>query len=141
MPPSLRDQEEIRRRVARARVARLATADARGRPHLVPICFALAAETLLSAVDEKPKWSQRLKRLDNIRANPRVSVLVDHYEEDWSRLWWVRVDGIARVVEDDGGRQHAVRLLQAKYEQYRRQPPSGAVVAVSITGWRGWAAS
>lgn len=78
----------MRERVAAARVGRLATLDAEGRPHLVPICFVLERETLYSAIDEKPKRSKRLKRLENIRRHPEVTVLVDHYEEDWTRLWW-----------------------------------------------------
>src|ERR671935_2729089 len=97
----------MRNRVAAARVARLATVDARGRPHLVPFCFVLDGEELLSAVDAKPKATQRLRRLENVRANPAVSVLVDHYEEDWSRLWWVRVDGRAEVVESGGAADKA----------------------------------
>jgi len=111
-----------------ARVARLATVDASGRPHVVPICFALEGDTLYTAVDEKPKRSRRLKRLANIEANPHVEVLIDHYEEDWSRLWWVRLRGIARIVEDP----HAVEVLAAKYPQYRQQPPKGPVIAVAV---------
>ena len=128
------------RRVAEARVARLATVDAEGRPHLVPICFALDGDTLYSAVDAKPKRTSSLKRLENVRANPRVAVLVDHYENDWSQLWWVRLDGRARVVEDDLERMRALGLLQAKYEQYRVEPPEGAVLAIAAERWRGWTA-
>ena len=131
---------EMRQRVLDARVARLATVDAEGRPHLVPICFALDGDIVYSAVDEKPKRSKRLKRLDNIRANPHVSVLVDHYEEDWKRLWWVRLDGTARVLEGGPEREHALALLREKYEQYRSQPPTGPVIAIGIERWRGWAA-
>ena len=135
--PSL-SETDMRERVERARAARLATADQRARPHLVPFCFVLEGDTLYSVVDEKPKRSKRLKRLANIRANPQVSVLVDHYEDDWSRLWWVRLDGLARVVEETAEHDHAVRLLQDKYEQYRREPPTGPVMAVRVTNWRGW---
>jgi PPOX class probable F420-dependent enzyme len=131
----------MRERVAQARVGRLATVDADGRPHLVPICFALAGETLYSAVDEKPKRSQRLKRLENIRRHPEVSVLVDHYVEDWTRLWWVRLDGRAEVLEDGPERVHGLALLAAKYEQYRAEPPTGAVIAVRIERWRGWSSA
>ena len=120
-----------------ARVARLATVDASGRPHVVPICFALEGDTLYTAVDEKPKRSRRLKRLANIEANPHVEVLIDHYEEDWSRLWWVRLRGIARIVEDP----HAVEVLAAKYPQYRQQPPKGPVIAVAIEERSEWTAS
>ena len=89
------ESPEMRARVAGARVARLATTEAGAAPHLVPICYALEGDVLYSAVDEKPKRSQRLKRLANIRADARVTVLVDHYEEDWTRLWWVRAAGRA----------------------------------------------
>src|SRR5918994_6654181 len=108
----------MRERVGAARVARLATVDAAGRPHLVPICFALEGEMLYSAVDEKPKRSQRLKRLANIRRHPHVSVIVDHYEEDWARLWWIRMDGTASVLGEGAEREHGLALLQAKYHQY-----------------------
>jgi PPOX class probable F420-dependent enzyme len=132
------DPTEMRDRVAAARVARLATLGADGRPHLVPICFALEGETLYSAVDEKPKRSQRLQRLENIRRRPEVCVLVDHYEEDWTRLWWVRLDGSARVLEEGPERQRALDLLRAKYEQYRAESPAGPVIAVRIGAWCGW---
>jgi PPOX class probable F420-dependent enzyme len=134
----LMDQTEMRERVAAARVARLATLGADGRPHLVPICFALEGDTLYSAVDEKPKRSRRLRRLENIRRSPDVSVLVDHYDEDWTRLWWVRLDGRATVYEDGPERERGLELLAAKYEQYRAEPPTGPVIAVRIERWRGW---
>jgi PPOX class probable F420-dependent enzyme len=134
------DQEQMHERVENARVGRLATVDAEVRPHLVPICFALQGETLYSAVDEKPKRSKRLRRLENIRRRPEVSVLVDHYEEDWTRLWWVRLDGTATVLDDGTERERALVLLSAKYEQYRVEPPTGAVIAVRIERWRGWSA-
>ncbi len=130
----------MRRRVAGARVACLGTLDREGRLHLVPLCFALDGETLYSVVDEKPKRSARLKRLENVRAHPDVAVLVDHYDEDWSRLWWVRLRGRARVVEDGPEHERAVVLLRAKYEQYRASPPRGAAIVVELEEWRGWAA-
>jgi PPOX class probable F420-dependent enzyme len=135
------DVSEMRRRVVEARVAHLTTIDSEDRPHLIPVCFALDEETLYSAVDRKPKTSPRLRRLDNIRQHPAVAVLVDHYEEDWSRLWWVRLRGEARVIEDGPERDRALRLLLNKYAQYREAPPGGAVIAVSIDEWRGWTAS
>jgi PPOX class probable F420-dependent enzyme len=135
------DPAEMRERVQAARVARLATLGAGGRPHLVPICFALEADTLYSAVDEKPKRSRRLQRLENIRRRPEVSVLVDHYEEDWTRLWWVRLDGTATVHADGPERERGLELLAEKYEQYRDEPPLGAVIAIRIERWRGWSAS
>ena len=131
----------MRRRVARAAVGRLATIDERGRPHLVPFCFALEGDVLYSAVDEKPKRTQRLKRLENIQLHPEVAVLVDHYEEDWSRLWWVRLRGTAHVIEDGPKRERALALLAEKYAQYRSEPPRGAVIVVSVEEWRGWSAA
>ena len=126
----------MRTRLADARVARLATVTEEGRPHVVPCCFALDGDTLYSAVDDvKPKATLALRRLANLAAHPAASLLVDHYQEDWSRLWWVRVDGTARVVTEDA---RAAALLSAKYEQYRRRPPPGAVVVLDIESWRAW---
>jgi PPOX class probable F420-dependent enzyme len=131
----------MRRRVARAAVGRLATIDERGRPHVVPVCFALEGDVLYSSVDEKPKRTRRLKRLQNIRLHPEVAVLVDHYEDDWSRLWWVRLRGTAHVIEEGPEHSRAVSLLKGKYAQYRTEPPHGAVIVVSIEEWRGWSAA
>lgn len=128
----------VRERVAQARVGRLATLDPDGRPHLVPVCFALAGDTLYTAVDQKPKRSRRLRRVANIRARPDVGVIVDHYEEDWSRLWWVRLRGRGRLVDDPDERALALELLAAKYEQYRTEPPPGPVIAVDVDEWRSW---
>jgi PPOX class probable F420-dependent enzyme len=127
-------------RLAAARVARLATVDPDGRPHLVPIVFALDGDTLYSAVDRKPKRSTTLRRIENARARPDVTVLVDHYEDDWSRLWWIRLRGRARVLDDGDERERALELLAAKYPQYRDEPPDGAVLAVDVVETRGWSA-
>jgi len=129
----------VRERFAAARVARLATADAAGRPHLVPIVFAVAGEVIYSAVDAKPKRSAALRRLANIAANPRVSVLVDHYDDDWTALWWVRADGTALVVPaaDPAGRD-AVDRLVARHPQYAARRPDGPVIVVTVTRWTGW---
>jgi PPOX class probable F420-dependent enzyme len=132
--------ERMRQLVAEARVARLATLTPDGRPHLVPISFALEADTLYSAVDDKPKRSRRLQRLANVRANPDVAVLADHYDEDWSRLWWVRLRGRGRVLEHGSEAETALGLLADKYEQYRRQPPGVPVLAIDVAEWRGWEA-
>jgi PPOX class probable F420-dependent enzyme len=132
---------EARSRFAGARVARLATADRDGRPHIVPVVFALDGDTLYSAVDSKPKRTQRLRRLDNIASNPAVALLADHYEDDWSALWWVRADGAARLLgtaEREADRARA--LLAERYAQYRDAPPAGVVVAVDVARWSGWAA-
>jgi len=117
-----------------ARVGRLATVTGDGRPHVVPVAFALLGETIVTAVDAKPKSTRALKRLDNVRATGRASLLVDHYEEDWSRLWWVRVDGPADVIES----RAAIDALAAKYEQYRSARPAGPVIAIEPERWRSW---
>jgi PPOX class probable F420-dependent enzyme len=135
------DETRMRQLVAAARVGRLATIAPGGRAHLVPICFALEGEVLYSAVDEKPKRSRRLQRIENVRAHPAVAVLVDHYEENWSRLWWVRLRGRGRVIEDGPELEAALRLLAAKYEQYRTQPPGAPVLAIDLEEWRAWSAA
>jgi PPOX class probable F420-dependent enzyme len=127
-------------RLAAARVARLATTDPDGRPHLVPIVFVLDGRTLYSAVDRKPKRSRTLRRIENARARPDVTILVDHYEDDWSRLWWVRLRGRARVLDDGAERKRALALLAEKYPQYRAEAPDGAVLAVDVAEVREWAA-
>jgi PPOX class probable F420-dependent enzyme len=134
------DPTEARTRFAAARVARLATAGPDGRPHLVPVVFAVAGARVYSAVDDvKPKSTTRLKRLRNIAANPAVALLADHYEDDWTALWWARADGVARLVEPgDAEAAHARRLLAARYPQYRAAPPPGTVIAVDVTRWSGW---
>jgi PPOX class probable F420-dependent enzyme len=131
---------DMRTRFAAARVARMATVDREQRPHLVPVCFAVDGETIVSAVDAKPKSTVALRRLANISAHPAVSLLVDHYDEDWSQLWWVRVDGVGAVVGTGRDRDTAIDLLATKYEQYRQQAPIGAVVVITAERWRGWSA-
>jgi PPOX class probable F420-dependent enzyme len=132
---------DMRRSVQAARVARLATVAADGAPHLVPVCFALIGDTVYHAVDHKPKKSRRLRRVANIEATARVSLLVDDYDEDWSRLWWVRLDGAGRVVTDEPEVSAAVAALVARYPQYRETPPAGPVIAVDIDHWSGWSAA
>jgi PPOX class probable F420-dependent enzyme len=131
---------EARRRFAAAPVARLATVGPSGQPHLVPIVFALAGETIYSVVDAKPKRGTELRRLQNARSNPRVCVLVDHYEQhDWSTLWWVRADGAARVLAAGEPEAHeAVTLLLERHPQQRAVGP---VLAVDVERWSGWSAS
>jgi PPOX class probable F420-dependent enzyme len=125
-------------RFGRAPIARLATAGPDGRPHLVPVVFALHDGVVYTAVDTKPKTTQRLRRLINIEGNPQVSVLVDHYDEDWTQLWWVRADGIA-TVHDDGSTIDAGRdLLRAKYAQYQSFSLTGPVIAVTVQHWSSW---
>lgn len=132
------DPTDLRRRAVSARVARLATVDGQGRPHVVPICFAIEGDTLYFAVDAKPKRSPHLKRLDNIAANPAASILIDYYDEDWEKLWWVRLDGTARIVTQSAEVQSALGLLAERYPQYRQTRPEGPVVAVAIEGMSGW---
>jgi PPOX class probable F420-dependent enzyme len=134
--------DEARRRFAAAPVARLATADAAGRPHLVPVVFAVAGDTVVSAVDHKPKRTTALRRLANVAQNPAVALLADHYDEDWSALWWVRADGVGRVVEPgEPEARDAVALLCDRYAQYAARPPTGPVLAVGVTRWSGWRAT
>src|SRR5918999_68950 len=123
---------KMRDLVAAARVARLATVTPEGGLHLVPICFVLDGEELYSAVDEKPKRSRLLQRLENVRVHPELAVLVDHYEEDWSLLWWVRLRGAGRIVKCGREFDRALRLLAQKYEQYRERQPRGPVLAITV---------
>jgi PPOX class probable F420-dependent enzyme len=125
-------------RLSDARIGHLATVTSDVRSHVVPCCFVLHAHNVYSAVDAKPKSSFALRRLQNLKENSSFSLLVDHYEEDWSALWWVRVDGSGRVVQDPDERERALDLLAAKYEQYRHAPPPGPVVALEIERWRTW---
>ena len=127
-------------RLATAQVARLATTDPDGRPHLVPIVFAIDGDTLYSAVDRKPKRSTTLRRIENARERPDVTILVDHYEDDWSRLWWIRLRGRARVLDGGDELERALRLLAEKYPQYRDEPPGPPVLAVDVTDVREWSA-
>ena len=130
--------EQARERFASARVARLASADATGRPHLVPVVFAVQGDRVYSAVDAKPKRTTALRRLENVRQNPAVALLADHYEEDWSALWWVRAEGSARILEPgDPEARAAVQLLRERYPQQRA---AGPVLAVDVERWSGWSA-
>jgi PPOX class probable F420-dependent enzyme len=127
-------------RFAQAPVARLATVTPDGRPHLVPVVFAVDGEVIYTAVDAKPKTTQRLRRLANIDGNPRVSLLVDHYAEDWTQLWWVRVDGVATIHHDGNAMRIGRDLLRAKYAQYQSVPLNGPVIAVTVRRWSSWQA-
>ena len=126
--------------MARARVARLATVERDGRPHLVPIVFALVGDTLYTAIDAKPKRSRTLRRIENARERPDVTVLVDHYEDDWTGLWWARLRGRARVLDEGDEAARALTALTAKYEQYGDDPPGLPVLAIDVVEWRGWSA-
>ena len=128
----------MRRRVAEARVGYLATTTPDARPHVVPCCFALSGIGLYTAVDAKPKSSRRLQRIRNLEGNPSAALVVDHYEENWARLWWVRMEGIARIVESGNERDAAFELLSTKYAQYQQEPPPGPLIAIDIRTWRAW---
>lgn len=132
--------DEARRRLGMARVARLATVTAAGRPHLVPVTFAVDGNAIYTAVDAKPKSTRDLQRLRNLVGNPAAAVLADHYDEDWSALWWARADGQAIVVGDPAAMAAPIRLLSDRYPQYRTQPPGGPVIAIRVDRWSGWSA-
>jgi len=135
------DRFEALARLTGAQVAHLATVRPDGRPHLVPITFAVVGGNLVTAVDHKPKTTQDLQRLKNIEINPNVSVLVDHYDEDWNRLWWVRVDGRAEIRPGD---KTAVAALTEKYPQYRERHLEGLVIVISpdrVASWEARGAS
>jgi PPOX class probable F420-dependent enzyme len=132
-------EAEARSRFAAARVARLATADAQGRPHLIPIVFAVDGDRVYSVVDAKPKRTRALRRLANVSQNPAVALLVDHYDDsDWDALWWVRAEGRARILDpQEPEAANAIALLKQRYPQQRA---TGQVLAVDVERWSGWAA-
>ncbi len=127
--------------MTQARVAHLATVLPDGGPHIVPITFAVDGDTIVTAVDHKPKTTTRLQRLKNIRACPVVSVIVDHYDDDWSRLWWVRADGDARIVLAGSDHVRATSRLAEKYEPYRHRLPEGPVIEITVTRWASWSSA
>lgn len=132
--------EVIHERLSDARSATLGTTDGAGRAHLVPIVFAYREGLLYTAIDAKPKTTLRLRRIRNIEANPQVCVLVDHYEDDWDRLWWIRLDGMARIVSDGPLRKTALEILTEKYPVYTGQPPPGPAIAITVERIRSWSA-
>jgi PPOX class probable F420-dependent enzyme len=133
--------DDARRRLAQARVARLATITAQSRPHLVPVTFAVDGDNIYTAVDAKPKSTTDLQRLRNLRANPAVAVLADHYVDDWSLLWWARADGEATILRETAALSLPIRLLAERYQQYRDRPPAGPVIVIAVHRWSGWAAT
>lgn len=120
-------------------MARLATVGQTGRPHLVPVTFALDGDSIYTVVDAKPKTTTDLRRLRNIEADPRVAVLADHYEDDWDALWWARADGHATILRDPADLTGPLELLAARYRQYRADPPGGPLIWVQADRWSGWA--
>jgi PPOX class probable F420-dependent enzyme len=132
-------QFDPRASFTRSPVARLATTAPDGTPHLVPVVFAVGdGDVVYTAVDAKPKTTRRLRRLSNIRGNPRVCLLVDHYADDWTRLWWVRADGAAAIHDGDAAMATGYRLLRAKYPQYESVSLDGPVIAVTVGRWSSW---
>ncbi|MDG3014314.1 TIGR03668 family PPOX class F420-dependent oxidoreductase [Speluncibacter jeojiensis] len=133
--------QEARARFAAARVGRLGTVGADGTPHLVPVVFVQLSDAVYTAVDHKPKTTRRLRRLEDVAATGRAGLVVDHYEEDWTALWWVRADGAAEVIEAETA-EGAVALdaLVAKYPQYRDRRPAGPLIAIRALRWRWWSA-
>jgi len=135
------DAEEAHRRFLDVPRVTLATVRPDGAPHLVPITFASCRpDTLVFAVDHKPKSTQRLARLANIAAQPAVCLLADEWSPDWTRLWWARADGRAVELDADPRRSAALTALAARYPQYREQPPAGPVVWIDVHTWTGWSA-
>ncbi|MCV2394664.1 TIGR03668 family PPOX class F420-dependent oxidoreductase [Actinotalea sp. M2MS4P-6] len=134
--------DECRSRFAAERHAYLATADRAAVPHLVPVTFAVVgSDEIAVAIDHKPKRvadPHRLRRIRNIVANPRVAFLADVYDEDWERLWWVRADASARVLDGGDERDRAVEELIERYPQYRAAPPAGPVLLARVDRWTGW---
>jgi len=132
------EQDELRRRFSSSPVARLATVQPSGAPHVVPVVFAVVGDVVYTAVDDKPKRTRRLRRLDNLRYEPRCALLVDHYEDDWSRLWWVRADGVAAVVDAPEPTHPGLLALAQRHGQYQPRPPSGPLVEITVEQWSGW---
>ena len=135
------DEAAVWARLAEARVGRLATVDPAGRPHVVPVGFVLDGRVLYWAVDHKPKASRHLRRLDNLAANPSAELVVDHYQEDWTGLWWVRVRMDARVLPEGEEAERALDALVTKYPQYRGRRPEGPVVRMDVRSWTAWSAA
>ena len=129
---------EARARFATVPVVRLGTADGQGRPHVVVVTFAVDGDTIYTAVDQKPKSGNTLKRLRNVGENPMVTMLADHYSDDWETLWWVRADGRAAILADQRQMTAPLRLLANRYWQYRQAPPTGPLLAVTVERWTGW---
>lgn len=143
MTPSA-SPDDVHALLREQRIGQLATADRTGAPHLVPLCFVYDGQTIYSALDHKPKrrTGYAMKRIQNILENPQVAFLIQHYEEDWQRLYYVMVRGTATVLEDGAERQRACELLEAKYAQYRARQLSvqgGLVIKITpvkIHHWR-----
>ena len=125
-------------RLGAARVGRFASLGREGRPHVVPVTFAVLDEFVVHMIDDKPKTTGRLQRLRNVEANPLASLLVDHYDEDWSKLWWIRVDGDVTI--ETGGElwERARSALATKYGRYRESPPQGPAICLAMKKLTYW---
>ena len=132
---------EARARFEEALVAHLATVGADGAPHIVPVTFALAGDTIVTAMDGKPKRGTPLRRFENVAANPHVSLLVDAYDSDWARLWWARADGLGSIIADGADLEGALAALRARYPQYASVPLTGPAIVIAVDRWSGWSAT
>lgn len=135
------DEAEARRRFAGGAVARMATVRPDGAPHVLPVTFAVVGSVIYTAVDDKPKRRRRLQRLTNVGAEPRCALLVDHYDQDWTALWWVRADGRAVVISRPGDAHEGIVALRDRYAQYQDSAPAGPLMVVTVSRWAGWAAT
>jgi PPOX class probable F420-dependent enzyme len=135
------DEFDPKVRFTQSPIARLATITPDGTPHLVPVVFAVEGDVVYTAIDAKPKTTRRLRRLANIESNPQVSLLVDHYADDWTQLWWVRADGVAAIHSGGEAMDIGYRALRAKYPQYQSVPLNGPVIAVTVHRWSSWHAA
>lgn len=126
--------------MARAPSGHLGTVRPDGRPHVVVVTFAVVGDIIVTAIDHKPKTTERLQRLVNIEAHPSVTFLVDHYQDDWTGLWWVRADGQASLHQSGETWDDAIEALRAKYGQYQQRPPEGPVIVIvpdRVISWSG----
>lgn len=135
------DSTEVRDRLASKPTGHLATVTPEHHPHVVVVTYAVVDNTIVTAIDHKPKSTRKLKRLSNLENDPRASFLVDHYDDDWERLWWIRVDGPASIHHDGTTAEQAIDALQDRYVQYRHRPPEGPVIALSIEAINWWAST
>jgi PPOX class probable F420-dependent enzyme len=131
----------MRRLADSATVGHLGTVNVEGQPHVVPVCFVLIGEIAYTAVDHKPKRTTQLQRIANLTATGHACLLIDHYSDDWTALWWVRLDGRGRVVDNESEVAQALAALRAKYRQYAELAASAPVLALDVTRWSGWSAS
>jgi PPOX class probable F420-dependent enzyme len=133
--------DQCRVSAEKQRVGHLATCSSSMQPHIVPVTFAFRNGSIVIGIDEKPKSTTKLKRLRNILENPRVSLMWDEYDEDWTKLWWVRGDGVGLIIESGLVWEAAWAALNAKYLQYQGSRHEGPCMSVEIDSWSGWSYS